>query len=58
MGNPNVKMWLNRGGLFAVVIGVVLIIVGGGDVANAIEVAGKVATIGGSIMVFIREVLN
>ena len=55
--SANVKRWINRGGLIAVVVGIVLIVVGGGDTGAAIETAGIVATIAGSVMVLIRELL-
>jgi len=51
----NVKKWINRGGLFAVVVGIVLIKVGGGDAAAAIETAGTVSAIAGAAIVFLRE---
>jgi len=56
--NANVKKWLNRGGLAAMVVGVVLILIGGGDTTQALDTAAKVATIGGSVLVLIREVLG
>ena len=54
----NVKKWLNRGGLVAVIAGIVLIVVGGGDAGAAIDTAGTVAAIAGSVLVLIREVLG
>ena len=56
--NANVKKWLNRGGLVAVIAGIVLIVVGGGDAGAAIDTAATVATIAGSVLVLIREVVN
>jgi len=56
--NPKTKKWINRGGLVAMIIGVLLMVVGGGDTAAAIETAGKVASIAGSALVLIREVLG
>ena len=56
--SANVKRWINRGGLIAVVAGIVLIVIGGGDTGAAIETAGTVATIAGAAMVFIRELLG
>ena len=56
--SENVKKWLNRGGLIAMVIGVVAIVVGGGDTGSAIETAGTVAAITGSVLVLFREILN
>lgn len=56
--NANVKKWLNRGGLVAVIAGIVMIVVGGGDAGAAIDTAGTVAAIAGSVLVLIREVLN
>lgn len=52
------KKWINRGGLIAVILGIVGIVVGGGDTSAAIETAGTVATIAGAVMVLIREVLS
>ena len=56
--NPSVKKWLNRSGLVAVIAGIVLIVVGGGDAGAAIDTAGTVAAIAGSVLVLIREVLG
>jgi len=53
--NANVKKWLNRGGLVAVIAGIVLIVVGGGDAGAAIDTAATVATIAGSVLVLIRR---
>ncbi len=55
--SADVKKWVNRSGLIAVVIGIVLVVVGGGDTGAAIETAGTVATIAGAVMVLIRELL-
>ena len=55
--NATVKKWINRGGLIAVVLGIVLIVVGGGDTGAAIATAGTVATIAGAVLVLIRELL-
>lgn len=56
--NANVKKWLNRGGLIGVVVGIVLIVIGGGDTGAAIETAGTVATIAGAVLVLVREILG
>ena len=56
--NATVKKWLNRGGLAAVLVGVVLIIIGGGDVDATLQTAAVAATLGGALMVFIRELLG
>jgi hypothetical protein len=56
--NPNIKIWINRGGLAAVVVGVVLIVIGGGDVAAAMATAGTVSTAFGGLLVLIRELLG
>jgi len=55
--SANVKKWVNRGGLIAVVVGIVLIVVGGGDTGAAINTAGTVAAVAGAVMVLIRELL-
>jgi hypothetical protein len=56
--SADVKKWLNRGGLAAVAVGIVLILVAGGDTEVAIILAGKVAVIGGLITGLIREAFN
>jgi hypothetical protein len=55
--SANTKKWINRGGLIAVVLGVVAIVVGGGDTSAALATAGEVATIAGAVMVLIREIM-
>ena len=49
------KAILNRVGLGAVIVGIIGILVGGGDTSAAIETAGQVVTIGGAVIVFVRE---
>lgn len=56
--NPKIKVWLNRGGLVAMIVGAVAIVVGGGDAGAALETAGTAVTIAGGVMVFIRELLG
>ena len=56
--SANVKKWVNRGGLIAVIAGIVAIVVGGGDTSAALETAGTVATIAGAVAVLIREVFD
>ena len=56
--NANVKKALNRGGLVAVIVGIVAIVVAGGDAPAALETAGQAATIAGAVMVLIREILG
>lgn len=56
--SAGVKKVLNRGGLVAMIVGVVAITVGGGDTGNAIDVVGQVASIAGTVMVLVREVFN
>jgi hypothetical protein len=56
--NANGKKWLNRGGLVAVIVGIVLIVVGGGDTGAVIDMAGTAAAVAGSVLVLIREVLG
>lgn len=60
--SANVKKWMNRGGLVAVVVGLVLIGTAGGDPEAAIgtgqAIAGIVVAGIGAIGTFIREVLN
>lgn len=56
--SPEVKRWLNRGGLVAVILGIVAIVVGGGDTGAALETAGTVAAIAGAAAVLLREIFN
>ena len=56
--NASVKKTLNRGGLFAVIVGIVAIAVAGGDAPAALETAGQAATIAGAVMVLLRELLG
>jgi hypothetical protein len=56
--SPKVKKWLNRGGLIAMIVGVVAITVGGGDTSAALETAGEAAAIAGTAAVLVRELFN
>ena len=56
--SANTKKWINRGGLIGMIVGVVLIVIGGGDVSAATETVGIVAGIAGTVMVLIRELLS
>jgi hypothetical protein len=56
--SANAKKWINRGGLIGMIVGVVLIVIGGGDVAAATETVGLVAGIAGTIMVLVREIMS
>lgn len=56
--NPTVKKWLNRGGLVAMIVGVVAITVGGGDTSSALETVGEAAAIAGTVAVLVRELFN
>lgn len=56
--SPRAKRILNRGGLGMVAIGVVAHLIGGGDAGTAAEVVSQVGTIGGALLVFIRELTN
>lgn len=56
--SANAKKWINRGGLFAVIVGFILLTVGGGDTAAAVDTAGTIVSIGGALAVLIREILN
>ena len=56
--SAEVKKWINRGGLIAMIVGVVLIVVGGGDVSAATETVGIVASVAGTVMVLVRELLG
>ena len=52
------KAWVNRGGLIAIIVGVVAIVIGGGDTSVALATAGTVATIAGAVAVLVREIFN
>lgn len=56
--SANVKKILNRGGLVAMIVGVVAIVIGGGDAPGALTTVGEVATIAGAAMVLVRELFN
>lgn len=56
--SANVKKILNRGGLIAMIVGVVAIVVGGGNSQAAIVTIGEVASIAGAAMVLVRELFN
>lgn len=56
--SAKMKKVLNRGGLVALIVGVVAITIGGGDTSQALETAGEAAAIAGTIAVFVREFFN
>jgi len=56
--SAEVKKWVNRGGLIAIILGVVGIVIGGGDTGAALATAGTVATIAGAVAVLVREIFN
>jgi len=55
---PELKMWINRGGLVAMVIGVIVFIATGGDAGSAGQIVGTVASITGAALVLIRELIG
>lgn len=56
--NENGKKWINRGGLLAVILGMIAIQVSGGDASAALELAGKISTVSGIALVALRELFN
>lgn len=56
--SANVKKWVNRGGLIAIIVGVVGIVVGGGDPGAALATGTTVATIAGAVLILLREIFN
>ena len=56
--SATVKKWMNRGGLIAVIAGIVMIVVAGGDTEAALQTAGLVAGIAGSLIIIVREIFN
>ena len=53
-----VKKWMNRGGLLSVIAGIVMIVIAGGDPESALQTAGLVAGIAGSLIIIVREIFN
>jgi len=56
--SADTKKWINRGGLLAMIVGVVAIVIGGGDVGAATQTVGIVAGVAGTVLVLIRELLG
>lgn len=56
--SAGLKKALNRGGLIVIILGVVGITVGGGDAGSALETAGQVGTVVGSLLILVREIFN
>ena len=56
--NPKTKKWINRGGLIAIVVGVVAYIATGGDAGTAGEIVTAAAGITGAVLILIREILG
>jgi hypothetical protein len=56
--SANAKKWINRGGLIGMIVGVVMIVIAGGDVGAATQTVGIVAGVAGTVMILIRELLG
>lgn len=56
--SADLKKLLNRGGLIVVIAGVVAITIGGGDTSSALETAGQVGAVVGSLLILVREIFN
>lgn len=56
--SAKLKKLLNRAGLIAVIVGVVATVAGGGNASAVLEYGAMAASIGGTVMIFIRELLN
>lgn len=56
--SPNVKKWVNRGGLVAVIVGFLAITFAGGDVSSAATTATQIATAASAILIAVRELLK
>lgn len=56
--NANVKKWINRGGLVAIVVGVISYVATGGDVGTAGEIVTVAAGLTGTVLILIREILG
>ena len=56
--NSKTKKWINRGGLIAIVVGVVAYIATGGDAGTAGEIVTAAAGITGAVLILIREILG
>ena len=55
---PEVKAWINRGGLIAIIVGVAVYIATGGDAAGAGQIVTVTAGIVGAALVLFRELLG
>jgi hypothetical protein len=56
--SANMKKIINRGGLVAVIVGIVAVVIGGGDSVSVLEKAGEIAAIAGAVAIFVREMFN
>ena len=56
--SAELKKWINRGGLIAIIIGVATYVATGGDAGTAGSMVTVVAGITGAVLVLIREVLG
>lgn len=56
--NAQVKKWINRGGLVAIVVGVISYVATGGDAAGASEIVTVAAGLTGTVLILIREILG
>ena len=56
--NEQVKAWVNRIGLGAVVVGIVGISIAGGDADAAVSTGFQVATFVGAAVILIKEIIQ
>ena len=56
--SANVKKWVNRGGLAAVIIGVAAYVATGGDAEGAKSFVTIVSGLTGTVLILIRELLG
>lgn len=58
MDKAKVKAWINKGGLVAIIVGVIAFVATGGDAETAGRTVTIVAGVTGTVMIFIRELLG
>ena len=55
---PEVKIWINRGGLIAIIVGLVVYFATGGGVETAGQLVSVVGGVTGAVLILIRELFG
>lgn len=55
---PELKIWINRGGLIGIVIAVAVYVASGGSASTAAQIVTAASGITGAVLVLIREILG